>query len=73
MYIGGSQKRPDAPYARPILSQPGNVIAQVSEGNRKDVREAVEAAHKAAPGWGESDHMTHVRCVGVVILVIGVM
>lgn len=51
MYIGGAQKRPDAPYARPIVNSSGKVIGQVSEGNRKDIREAVEAAHKAAPGY----------------------
>lgn len=50
MYIGGSQKRPDATYARPVVSPDGKVIGQVSEGNRKDIREAVEAAHAAAPG-----------------------
>ena len=50
MYIGGSQKRPDATYCRPVISPSGKVIGQVSEGNRKDIREAVEAAHKAAPG-----------------------
>ena len=26
------------------------MVGQVAEGNRKDIREAVEAAHKAAPG-----------------------
>jgi hypothetical protein len=31
----------------------GRVLGQVSDGNRKDVRNAVEAAHKAAPGWGK--------------------
>ncbi len=50
MYIGGAQKRPDATYCRPVIGQSGDVIGQVSEGNRKDIREAVEAAHKAAPG-----------------------
>ena len=51
MYIGGAQKRPDAPYARPVFaSSTGHILCQVGEGNRKDVREAVEAAHKAAPG-----------------------
>ena len=50
MYYGGAQKRPDAPYARPICSPSGQVIGHVGEGNRKDVRNAVEAAHKAAPG-----------------------
>ena len=51
MYIGGAQKRPDATYCRPIVNPDGQVIGQVSEGNRKDIREAVEAAHKAAPGY----------------------
>ena len=50
MYIGGSQKRPDAPYCRPVHGASGGVVGQVAEGNRKDIREAVEAAHKAAPG-----------------------
>jgi aldehyde dehydrogenase (NAD+) len=53
MYIGGAQKRPDAPYARSVISPSGNIVGQVGEGNRKDIREAVEAAHKAAPGWGK--------------------
>ena len=50
MYVGGAQKRPDAPYARPVVTPSGKVIGQVGEGNRKDIRDAVEAAHKAAPG-----------------------
>lgn len=53
MYYGGSQQRPDAPYSRPIISPSGKVIGHVGEGNRKDIRNAVEAAHKAAPGWGK--------------------
>ena len=32
MYIGGSQKRPDAPYARPVMNPDGKVVGQVSEG-----------------------------------------
>ena len=50
MYIGGTQKRPDAPYCRPVKGAGGGVVGQVAEGNRKDIREAVEAAHNAAPG-----------------------
>ena len=49
-YYGGAQKRPDAPYARPIKNPKGEVLAHVGEGNRKDVRNAVEAAHKAFAG-----------------------
>ena len=50
LYYGGGQKRPDAQYARPIYSVDGALLANVPESNRKDVRNAVEAAHKAAPG-----------------------
>ncbi|KAM3923300.1 aldehyde dehydrogenase family 16 member A1 [Leptodactylus fuscus] len=53
LYYGGAQKRPDGMYSRPILGSDGSVIAYVADGNRKDVRNAVEAAHKAAPGWGK--------------------
>ena len=53
MYIGGAQKRPDAPYARPVIGSKGQVLGQVGEGNRKDVRDAVECAFKAWPGWGK--------------------
>jgi hypothetical protein len=31
----------------------GKCVAEVAEGNRKDIRDAVEAAHAAAPGWGK--------------------
>lgn len=51
VYIGGAQKRPDGNYSRPVLDLKGEVIGQVAEGNRKDIRDAVEAAHKAAPGY----------------------
>ncbi|ESO10836.1 hypothetical protein HELRODRAFT_97056 [Helobdella robusta] len=52
MYYGGAQHRPDSNYSRPIRSFSGSdVIGHVGEGNRKDVRNAVEAAHKALAGW----------------------
>jgi len=53
MYIGGAQKRPDAAYSRPVLSPDGKMLGQVGHGTRKDIRDAVEAAHSAAPGWGK--------------------
>lgn len=53
MYYGGAQKRPDATYCRSVKGADGSVLASVSEGNRKDIRNAVEAAHKAWPGWGK--------------------
>jgi aldehyde dehydrogenase (NAD+) len=54
MYIGGKQVRPDGYYTRAILGPQGTVVGQVGDGNRKDIRDAVEAAHAAhttKPGW----------------------
>ncbi len=45
MYIGGKQARPDGGYSMPILNANGIYIGEVSRGNRKDIRNAVEAAH----------------------------
>jgi aldehyde dehydrogenase (NAD+) len=53
MYIGGKQKRPDANYSLPVYSASGGLMGQVGDGNRKDVRDAVEAAHAASGGWGK--------------------
>jgi aldehyde dehydrogenase (NAD+) len=50
LYIGGKQARPDGAYSRAIHGADGSFIAEVGEGNRKDIRNAVEAAHKAT-GW----------------------
>ena len=50
MFIGGKQVRPDSGYSRDIYDPEGHMIGQVGEGNRKDIRNAVEAAH-AASGW----------------------
>ena len=54
MYIGGKQVRPDGNYTQAVFSPKGELIGQVGDGNRKDIREAVEAAHAAhtaKPGW----------------------
>jgi aldehyde dehydrogenase (NAD+) len=57
LFIGGKQTRPDQGYSRKILGPDGRVLGEVAEGNRKDIRNAVEAAHAAA-GWGRgSGHM----------------
>ncbi len=54
MYVGGRQVRPDAEYSLPVLSPGGHRLGEVGLGNRKDVRNAVEAARKAAPGWART-------------------
>lgn len=54
MYVGGKQVRPDGNYTQAILGPKGELIGQVGDGNRKDIRDAVEAAHAAhlaKPGW----------------------
>lgn len=51
MYIGGKQARPDGGYSTEIMNTFGRYIGEVSEGNRKDIRNAVEAAH-AEKSWG---------------------
>jgi len=52
LYIGGGQKRPDSGYSYAVRGKAG-VIGLAGLGNRKDIRNAVEAAH-AAKGWGKA-------------------
>ncbi len=54
LYIGGRQVRPDGGYSAPVHSADGALIGEVAAGNRKDIRNAVEAAHKAA-AWATAD------------------
>jgi aldehyde dehydrogenase (NAD+) len=54
MYVGGKQVRPDGHYTISVIGAKGQIVGQVGDGNRKDIRNAVEAAHKAhlsKPGW----------------------
>lgn len=53
LYIGGKQARPDGGYSRPVWSPKGKLLGHVGLGNRKDIRNAVEAAH-AAKGWAKT-------------------
>ncbi len=46
-YIGGKQARPDSGYSFPVYGRDGSLIGEAPLGNRKDIRNAVEAAHKA--------------------------
>ncbi|MEJ2678196.1 MAG: aldehyde dehydrogenase family protein [Gemmatimonadota bacterium] len=47
LYIGGKQARPDGGYSQAVVGAGGRVLGEVGTGNRKDVRNAVEAAHAA--------------------------
>jgi aldehyde dehydrogenase (NAD+) len=54
LYIGGKQVRPDAEYALPVHDAAGRQVAEVGAGNRKDIRNAVEAARRAQEGWARA-------------------
>jgi aldehyde dehydrogenase (NAD+) len=53
LFVAGKQARPDGGYSRSILSPKGKLLGHVGIGNRKDIRNAVEAAH-AAKGWAKA-------------------
>ena len=53
LYIGGRQLRPDSGYSYPVLRSDGTVAGEAGLGNRKDIRNAVEAAHEAS-GWART-------------------
>ena len=50
LYIGGKQTRPDSGYSLPVVNADGSLAGEIGHGNRKDIRNAVEAANKAS-GW----------------------
>lgn len=54
LFIAGKQARPDAGYTRRIHSPAGELLGESPEGNRKDIRNAVEAAHAAAGKWSRA-------------------
>ncbi|WP_422048304.1 aldehyde dehydrogenase family protein [Shimia sp.] len=57
LYVGGKQARPDGGYSQNIYGKNGALLGQAPIANRKDVRNAVEAAH-AAKGWsGTTGHL----------------
>ena len=53
LYIGGKQARPDSGYSMEVRSADGRLLGEASLGNRKDIRNAVEAARKAE-GWARA-------------------
>ncbi|SDW09352.1 aldehyde dehydrogenase family protein [Litoreibacter albidus] len=53
LYIGGKQARPDGGYSRVVYGPKGDALGEVSLANRKDLRNAVEAAHKAK-SWSKT-------------------
>ena len=53
LYIGGKQARPDSGYSMEVRSPDGRLLGEAPLGNRKDIRNAVEAARKAE-GWAKA-------------------
>jgi len=53
LYIGGKQARPDSGYSIQVRGRDGESLGEVPLGNRKDIRNAVEAARKAS-AWAKS-------------------
>jgi aldehyde dehydrogenase (NAD+) len=53
LYIGGKQARPDSGYSMEVRSPDGALLGEASLGNRKDIRNAVEAAGKAE-SWAKA-------------------
>jgi len=53
LYIGGKQVRPDSGYSIEIRGKKGELLGESPLGNRKDVRNAVEAARKAE-SWSKA-------------------
>jgi aldehyde dehydrogenase (NAD+) len=52
-YVGGKQARPDGANSLSVISPTGQLVGEVGHGNRKDIRNAVEAAAKAT-SWSSS-------------------
>jgi aldehyde dehydrogenase (NAD+) len=53
LYIGGKQVRPDSGYSLEVRGKKGQLLGESPLGNRKDVRNAVEAARKAE-SWSKT-------------------
>jgi len=53
LYIGGKQARPDSGYSMEVRAADGRLLGEAPLGNRKDIRNAVEAARKAE-AWAKA-------------------
>ena len=60
LFIGGKQARPDSGYSFPVRAADGRLLGEAPLGNRKDIRNAVEAARKAT-AWPKSTAHTRAQ------------
>ncbi len=56
LYIGGKQTRPDSGYSYEVVSENGKGLGLAGLGNRKDIRNAVEAALKCSAWTSATAH-----------------
>jgi len=52
-YVGGAFIRSESGRTLPLRDAAGNFLANIPQCTRKDLRNAVEAAAKAGPGWAK--------------------
>ncbi len=57
LYVGGKQARPDGGYSKAVYGPRGQLIGHVGIGNRKDIRNAVEAAQAPNSWTGNTRHL----------------
>jgi aldehyde dehydrogenase (NAD+) len=60
LYIAGKQARPDSGYSFQVRGMRGELLGEAPLGNRKDIRNAVEAARKAA-AWAKATAHTRAQ------------
>lgn len=60
LFIAGKQVRPDSGYSTPVRAADGRLLGEAPLGNRKDIRNAVEAARKAT-AWPKSTAHTRAQ------------
>ncbi len=53
VYVGGAFIRSESARVFPVNDKDGNFYANIPQCTRKDLRNAVEAAAKAGPGWAK--------------------
>jgi aldehyde dehydrogenase (NAD+) len=53
VYVGGAFIRSESARVFPLNDAAGNFLANIPQCTRKDLRNAVEAAAKAGPGWAK--------------------
>ena len=53
LYVGGKQARPDGGYSQAVFGKSGALLGHMPLANRKDIRNAVEAA-RGAGSWGKT-------------------